>query len=202
MRGAVWTHSAYIEHTSIPFNEVVELRAKYVFSRWDGINIGGIDIFGEAIDDLFFIDNTVQPVKSKNSLKDSELNIIETWSATFRDRPLQILLLFENTLSFRGRNNLEFHPIIRIVLPGQEDLELLSGIYESILNFIRLIRYRVTCGSIETKLLDSSESHFRIGAMLTEEATPPFRTRYAMARLSFWSPYIQQLLQFVFTIKT
>ena len=47
MRGAVWTHSAYIEHTSIPFNEVVELRAKYVFSRWDGINIGGIDIFGD-----------------------------------------------------------------------------------------------------------------------------------------------------------
>jgi hypothetical protein len=198
IRGAIWTHSANIEHTRMPFNDVIELQAKYIYSRWDGIDIGGIDIFGEAIDDLFFIDNITLPIEKKTNYTEAVTNIVETWSVTYRERQLQVLLLFDNTLSFRGRNNLEFRPIIRVVVPGQENFKVLSKVYESILNFIRLVRYRLPCGNIETKLIDNSESHNRIGFMLTGKENLAFEKRYAIGGLSFWRPYIQRLLQFVF----
>ena len=198
IRGAIWTHSANIEHTRMPFNDVIELHAKYVYSRWVGSTIGGMDFFGEAIDDLFFIDNITLPVENKFNHTETGSNIIGTWNVIYRKRQLQIFLLFDNTLSFRGRNTLEFHPIIRVLVPGKEDFEILSGVYESILNFIRLIRYRIPCGNVETKLIDNSENHNRIGFMLTGKENLTFKKRYALGCLSFWSPYIQNLLQFVF----
>lgn len=198
IRGAIWSHSAYVEHINTPFNQVVELKAKYVYSRWAGLSIGGMDIFGDAVDDLFFIDNNSTAVLGNFKHFNSTPNTIETWTATFRGRQLHIMLLFENTLSFHGRNNLEYHPIIRVLAPGEEDCELLSGIYESILNFIRLIRYRVTCGSIETKLIDNNSNPSRIGVMLSNQEPQLFEKRYAFAHLSFWKPYIQKLLQFTF----
>ena len=198
IRGAIWTHSANIEHTRTLFNDVIELQAKYIYSRWDGLNIGGMDIFGEAIDDLLCLDTSTLPIEKKSNYAEAGSKIVETWSVTYRERQLQVLLLFDNTLSFRGRNNLEFHPIIRVVVPGQEDFKVLSKVYESILNFIRIIRYRLPCGNVETKLIDNSESHNRIGFMLTGKENFAFEKRYAIGGLSFWKPYIQRLLQFVF----
>lgn len=198
VRGAIWKHTAFIKQTNYSFNDIIELKAKCVFSRWESIPIGGFDLFGEAIDDLFYYgqDDVFINIDSIYDLGE-KVHVIGSWTVTYKKREVHISLQYGNVLSNQGRNILEFHPVIRVTVAGEEDMDLLYEIYECILNFVRLIRYRSTCGKIEVKLISADENRQRIGRVCINPESSPFSRRYPIASFSFWKPYIQTLLNFV-----
>lgn len=199
VRGAVWKHTALIKTTNSLFNDVTELKAKCVFSRWDHAEVGGFELFGEAIDDLFFLSDIFS---RENELfpnpDDPEETIIDRWTVSVGDRIITVEFLYGNILSFQGRNHRDYHPFFRVKVSGNEDLQTIYNAYLSMMSFIKIIRYRSTCGKMELKLLGRDSANNRIGSACLETDAHIFQQRYELPNYDFWKGCIQNILNLVF----
>lgn len=198
MRGTVFKHTALVDQTYYTVNGTLELEAKYIFSRYRGLSITGFDIYGDGVDEMFFLSPCPHPFDNNvDGTFDALNDIIGSWEINFLDNIVHISLLYANTLSFCGKNALEFRPILRVEVPGSEDLSAIYKLYSAIINFIKLIRYRSSCGNMEVKLNNTPNGSVRIGSLnVSTSENSVYVARQPIALFEFWKPYIQNLLQF------
>lgn len=199
VRGFVWKHTALISTTNTLQHGEYKLTAEYVFSRWDGNGIiSGMDIYGEAVDDLMaLLNNQSQLFGEGTHLHSKKEKVFSSWDLTYRGEEIRVQMLIANVQNYKGRSIFEFHPVLRVYVPGAENTDKLFAIYKGLLNAIRIMRYRFPAGDINVKLWDMNDTPRKVGVMtdgVQEKAD--FIRRYSIAPIQFWTPYMKRLFQF------
>ena len=199
VRGFVWRHSALVSSTNMLQHGAYLLKAEYVFSRWDGNgNISGLEIYGESIDDLMAFINTENDLfDGDHHLHSRKETVFSSWDMTFRGKRVSVQMLLANVQNYKGRSTYDFHPVFRVCVQEDDNIDTLYTIYRSLMNAVRIMRFRFPTGEISVKLWDLKDTPRKIGVMI--DGAPDkvsFSRRYSIAPLQFWEPYMKRLLQF------
>ena len=199
IRGAISHYSAFIVSTEWMHSGGYKLKAKYVLSSWEELPISGFDVFGDAIDDLFFFAPDRLHVKEGDLLPAYPgFQIIDTWDIQYQTYRMKVQLLFMDVLSFDGRSHMEYHPVFRVLIEDGGNAEQLIKIYEAILNAVRIIRHRYSCGNLSIKLINEHEgTAYRVGYIsdYCNIDKENFENRYVILPYEKWQPFMKRMLE-------
>ncbi len=196
--------TAFIERVEAELHYMLKLYPRYIMKTLKTNFYTGFEVTGESLDDFFCPARFFyEKVSAGEKIQDDLLydkKIAESWTILFDSKPVEITLSYGGIL-FRGlASDLKLHSRLRVQCEPTNSCEYIYRLYNTIMNFLKIVRYEVQCGEARIEVLgseDDSTDSFIVGKLYdwSNKTKRYMETSYNLNYNTF-KPYIQRILQF------